>query len=68
MAAKYKSSQVIRNILKGQKTVTVAYVDKTTAWTRASGFPSAEIKENFAKVVEENSDKLLPNTAQIAMK
>jgi hypothetical protein len=52
----------------GSKSVVVEYVDKTTLWTRPTGFPSASVKEEFAKVVEENVHNLNPDTTTVAMK
>jgi hypothetical protein len=68
MSARYVSSSLIKSIQKGSKSVAVEYVDKTTLWTRPTGFPSASVKEEFAQVVEENIQTLNPNTTTVAMK
>ncbi|KAE9970055.1 hypothetical protein BLS_005101 [Venturia inaequalis] len=66
--SRYVSSQFIKTITAGAKTVTVEYVDRTTSWTRPSGFPTSSVKEEFAKVAVENAASLKPETVKVAMK
>lgn len=54
MSAKYVFSQLIKNVQKGSRSLTVDYVDRTTAWVRPDGFPSADVKNDFTSVVKEN--------------
>ena len=68
MSARYVSSQLIKNIRNGTNSITVEYVDKTTAWTRPRDFPSADIKSDFTQVAEENAASLKPETTRVAMK
>lgn len=68
MSARYVSSQLIKNIQKGGKAVAIEYVDKTTAWTRPQGFPSATVKSDFTQVAEENAASLDPETTGVARK
>ncbi|KAK4983982.1 hypothetical protein LTR50_006892 [Elasticomyces elasticus] len=68
MSARYVSSQLIKNIQKGGRSIAVEYVDKTNAWTRPQGFPSASVKADFTQVAEENYDALKPETTKVAMK
>ncbi|KAK3046088.1 hypothetical protein LTR09_012403 [Extremus antarcticus] len=68
MSARYVSSQIIKSIQKGKKTITVEYVDQTTAWKRPTGFPSASTKDTFAAVVDKNSDSFMSETVKVAMK
>ena len=68
MSARYVSSQLIKNVTKGSKTVGVEYVDKTTAWVRPSGYPSSKLKDTFAAVVEQNMSSFSAGTAKVAMK
>lgn len=57
MSAKYVSSKFIRTVTKGGRALSAEYVDKTTAWTRPSGFPAATVKDEFS-----------PETVKVAMK
>lgn len=68
MSSRYVSSQLIKNIQKGARSIAVEYVEKTTAWTRPEGFPSAIIKSDFTQVAEENADSFKPETTRVAMK
>lgn len=83
MAAKYISSQLIKNLQRnatsapassaGQAigtvgTIAVEYVERTTSWVRPQGFPSESLKREFVTVVEENLDTLNPRTVRVAMK
>ncbi|KAJ0106877.1 hypothetical protein J7T55_014953 [Diaporthe amygdali] len=68
MAARYVSSQLIKNVSKGGRTLTIEYVDKTTAWVRPSDFPSSSVKQDFTEVVQENMDTFSPETTKVAMK
>ncbi|KAB8356353.1 hypothetical protein FH972_023937 [Carpinus fangiana] len=68
MSARYVSSSFIKNVQKGTKTLAVEYVDKTTAWTRPTGFPSSSVKSEFAEVIEEHADTFRPDTVKVAMK
>jgi hypothetical protein len=66
--SRYVSSQFIKTITIGAKTIAVEYVDKTTGWTRPSGFPTSTVKEEFAKVAEDNAASLKTETVKVAMK
>lgn len=68
MAANYVSSQLVKTIERGARRIAVEYVDRTTAWTRPQGYPSASVKSDFADVVEQNADSLNPKTTRVAMK
>jgi len=68
MSARYVSSQFIKNIQEGTKSIAVDYVDQTTAWKRPTGFPSASTKEVFSDVVDKNSDSFKSETVKVAMK
>ena len=68
MSARLVSSQLIKNIQKGTKSIAVEYVDKTTSWTRPSNFPSTSVKEDFTQVAQENIDSLTSETTRVAMK
>ena len=68
MSVRYVSSQFIKNIQKGKKSIAVEYVDQTTAWKRPQGYPSASTKEVFSDVVDKNSDSFKPETVKVAMK
>ena len=68
MSARYVSSQLMKNVTSGSKTVAVEFVDKTTAWVRPSGYPSAQLKETFAAVVKQNMSIFGAGTAKVAMK
>ncbi|EKG12719.1 hypothetical protein MPH_10132 [Macrophomina phaseolina MS6] len=67
MSARYVSSQLIKNIQKGTKSVAVEYVDKTTSWTRPDEFPASSVKSDFTQVAEENLESLKPETVRVAM-
>jgi hypothetical protein len=66
--SRYVSSQFIKTITTGANTIAVEYVDKTTGWTRPSGFPTSTVKEEFAKVAEDNAASLKAETVKVAMK
>jgi hypothetical protein len=68
MSARYVSSQLIKNVTSGSKSVAVEFVDKTTAWVRPTGYPSTELKEKFAMVVQQNIGSFNTRTAKVAMK
>ena len=69
MSAQYVSSTLIKNVTgKMGKKVAIAYVDKTTAWSRPSGFPAESAKQEFAKVAEENASVFKTDVVKIAMK
>lgn len=68
MSAKYVSSKFIRTVTKGGRALSAEYVDKTTAWTRPSGFPAATVKDEFCDLVEEVADEFSPETVKVAMK
>jgi len=68
MAARYVSSQLIRNVQNGAKTVAVEFVDKTTTWTRPEGFPSTGAQSEFVQVVKDNINTLQSTTTTVAMK
>jgi hypothetical protein len=68
MSARYVSSQLIKTIQNGTRSVAVEYVDKTVTWTRPTNFPSAGVKSDFTQVAEENIDSLKPETTRVAMK
>lgn len=68
MSARYVFSKLIKNISKSGRTLAVEYVDKTTAWTRPSGFPVSSTKEDFTDVVQENIDNFGTETTRVAMK
>ncbi|KAK2766243.1 hypothetical protein FQN54_007760 [Arachnomyces sp. PD_36] len=68
MASRYVSSQLIQTISKGGKSVAVEFVERTTAWVRASGFPAMSVRTDFVQVVQENMDTLQPSTTIVAMK
>lgn len=64
----YVRSAFLKNIANGSKTIALECVDKTSTWTRPSGFPSAQVKDDIAKAVEQNIHKLNPRTVKVAMK
>ena len=68
MAAKYVSSSWIKTVQTGSKSIMIAYVDKTSLWTRPTDFPCAKVKEEFVRMVEDNIHTLDPNTTKVAMK
>ncbi|KAI8944637.1 hypothetical protein F4801DRAFT_571073 [Xylaria longipes] len=68
MAAKYVSSQVIKHIQKGARTLSIEYVDRTTSWVRPQGFPSPAVQADFVQVVEDNIAVFSPQTTKVAMK
>ncbi|KAF2003579.1 hypothetical protein P154DRAFT_573176 [Amniculicola lignicola CBS 123094] len=68
MAARYVSSQLIKTVTSGSKTVAAEFVDKTTAWVRPSAYPSAQLKNMFAAVVEQNMGSYSAQTTRVAMK
>lgn len=68
MAARYVSSQLIKNISKSGRTLAVEYVDKTTSWTRPSDFPASSVRQDFTDVVQENIDSFSSATTKVAMK
>ncbi len=68
MSARYVSSQLIKNIKKGERAVAVECVDNTSAWTRPEIFPSASVKSDFTQVAQEKAASLDPETTRVAMK
>lgn len=68
MSARYVSSQLFRSVTKNGRTLTVDIVDRTTAWVRPSGWPPTHIREDFARVVEDNISVFNTNTVKVAMK
>ncbi|KAI0104168.1 hypothetical protein GGR51DRAFT_561224 [Nemania sp. FL0031] len=68
MAAKYVSSQFIKYMKIGSRTLAVEYVDRTTTWVRPGGFPFQDIQAGFVKAVEDNVGIFNPKTTKLAMK
>lgn len=68
MSGRYVSSQLIKSVQSGGKTVAVEYVEKTTSWIRPSDFPSQSVKDDFVKVAQNNVSKFKAGTIKIAMK
>jgi len=68
MSARFVSASLIRKVVKNGRTLDVHIVDKTTLWTRPSGFPSAGAKDDFVDVVEENASIFSEETTAVAMK
>ncbi|RMD42377.1 hypothetical protein DV735_g2738, partial [Chaetothyriales sp. CBS 134920] len=68
MPARYVSRQTIKTVTNGSKTVAADFVDRTTAWIRPSGYPSTQVKNNFAKVVEDNLNSFSAQTSKVALK
>jgi hypothetical protein len=66
--SRYVSSPFIKAISIGAKTIVVEYVDKTTSWTRPSSFPTLTVKDEFAKLVEDNAASLKAETVKVALK
>ncbi|KAF2210262.1 hypothetical protein CERZMDRAFT_99680 [Cercospora zeae-maydis SCOH1-5] len=69
MSARYVSSSLLNNVKsKSGKQVALEVVDKTTSWSRPSGFPSEGVKQEFVKIAENNTEKFKPEVVKIAMK
>lgn len=68
MSARFILASLIRTVIKNGRSLDVQIVDRTTLWTRPSGFPSAGVKEDFVNVVEENASVFSENTTVVAMK
>ena len=68
MSAKYVSGTLIKNITTGGKTLGLQVVDKTTAWTRPSGFPTESVTNDFTNVAAKNASKFKSSVTTIAMK
>ncbi|KFY10987.1 hypothetical protein V491_07381 [Pseudogymnoascus sp. VKM F-3775] len=68
MSARFVSASLIRSVLKNGRTLDVQVVDKTTLWTRPSGFPSVGVKDDFVNLVEENISMFSEKTTAVAMK
>lgn len=68
MSIKNVSSQFIKTVKKGTKSIAVEYVDQTTTWKRPPGFPSAATKEEFSDAVDKNVDTFKPETVKVAMR
>ena len=68
MSARFVSASLIRTVVKNGRSLDVQIVDKTTLWTRPSGFPSAGVKDDFLNVVEENASVFSEKTTAVAMK
>ncbi|ELR03974.1 hypothetical protein VC83_00660 [Pseudogymnoascus destructans] len=68
MSARFISASLIRTVIKNGRSLDVQIVDRTTLWTRPSGFPSAGVQDDFVNVVEENASVFSENTTAVAMK
>ncbi|WPH04779.1 Hypothetical protein R9X50_00767400 [Acrodontium crateriforme] len=69
MSARYVSSTFVKTVTTrtGRK-LNVEIIDKTSAWTRPSDYPSDAVKEDFARVVEEQGDVFKEGVKTVAMK
>ena len=65
-SAKLVTSQFIKSIPKGGKTISIEWAKQTTAWNRLLCTP--ELQNEFAAVVEANKSQLPAGTATVAMK
>ena len=68
MSGRYISSKLIKSVQLSGKNVAIEYVEKTSAWTRPSGFPSLSVQDDFVKVAQNNVSKFKEGTVKIAMK
>ena len=65
-SAKLVTSQFIKSISYGGKTVSIEWAKQTDAWNRT--FCAPELQNEFASVVEANKSLLPAGTTKVAMK
>lgn len=69
MSAQYISSTFVKTVVtKGGRTIKINVIDKTSAWTRPSDYPSTSVKEDFSQLVQEQGDKFKDGVSTVAMK
>ena len=66
--AKYVAGQLIRTFQKGNQTIAIVMVSKTTHFERPRSFPPEDVRQDLADVVEENADKYSADTETVAVK
>lgn len=69
MSAQRIASTFFKSVVtKGGRDLDVRTITETSAWFRPSNFPVESVKEEFAKLVEEQGDKLKDGVAIAALK